>query len=145
MVDETGKIIGRLQLDNGMELVLYDCSRLMAGDRWLAELACRAYIPIDASCWQIAAAADPQLLPAIRGMLGENLVFSINKKRNFIAAEELEAVLKEMVQQVKSSILEYLKRPDFPRKLFQKQYRDARQKIMIQQAMAQAENSRQEE
>ena len=135
MADETGKIIGRQKLGNGMELILYDRSRLMAGDRWLVELVCKAYIPIDESYWEIAADEDPQRLYAIGEMLGEKLEFHINKKRNFVAAEDWETVLREMVQQVYDSILEYIKRPDFPRRLFAKQYQDARQKLLIQQAM----------
>ena len=138
MIGESGNIIGQQQLDNGMELVLYDRSRVLAGDRWLVELTCESCIPVAAGSWQIMAGEDPRLLPAIREMLGEKLVFASNKKRNFVAAEERETVLQEMVHQVRSSILGYLNRPDFPTKLFQKQYQEARQKILIKQAMNQA-------
>ena len=141
MVDETGKIIECQQLDNGMELILYDRSRIMAGDRWLVDLLCEAHIPIDDSYWRIVADEDPQYLPDIKEMLGGKLVFTTNKKRNFVDDEEREAGLQEMIAQVYGSILVYLNRPDFPLRLFKKQYRDSRQKVLIHQAMNRPEKS----
>lgn len=134
-VSETGEIIERQQLDNGMELILYDRSRMMAGDRWLVDIRWEASIPVDASYWEIMAHEEPRNHLAIREMLGDKLVFSSSKKRNFVDAEEKETRLQEMVQQVYDSILEYLNRPDFPQRLFKKQYRDVRQKVLLQQAM----------
>jgi hypothetical protein len=132
---ETGEIIERQQLDNGMELILYDCSRMIAGDRWLVDIRCEACIPVNASYWEIMAHEEPRNHLAIREVLGEKLVFSSSKKRNFVDAGEKETILQEMVQQVYDSILEYLNRPDFPKRLFKKQFRDARQKVLLQQAM----------
>jgi hypothetical protein len=134
-VKESGEIIERQQLDNGMEFILYDCSRMIAGDRWLVDIRCEACIPVDASYWEIMAHEEPLNHLAIREILGEKLVFSSSKKRNFVDGKEKETVLQEMVQQVYDSILEYLKRPDFPQRLFKKQYRDARQKVLLQQAL----------
>lgn len=119
-----------------MELVLYDRSRIMAGDRWLVELQCEAHIPIDNSFWELMAGEEPTLASGIRKVLGENLLFATNRKKNFVSAEEREAVLQEMVDQIFSSMLEYLRRPQFPLKLFKKQFHEARQKVLIQQAMS---------
>jgi hypothetical protein len=132
---ETGEIIERQQLENGMELILYDCSQMIAGDRWLVDIRCEACIPVDTSYWEIMAHEESRSHLAIREMLGEKLVFSSSKKRSFVDAGEKETILKEMVQQVYDSILKYLNRPDFPQRLFKKQYRDARQKVLLQQAM----------
>jgi hypothetical protein len=135
MTEETGKIIERQQLENGIELLLYDRSRVTAGDRWQVELICEAHIPIAESFWELVAEEEDQLLPDIRKMLGDQLVFVAIKQRNFIDAEERETVLQDMVQQVHSIMLVYLKKPQFPQKFFKKQYRDALQKLLIQQAM----------
>ena len=128
-----------------MELVLHELSQFMAGDRWLVELLCQAYIPIDETFWAIVSPEDVQLLPRIREMLGEKLVFASSKKRNFVDAEERQRVLQDMEQQVYDSILEYLDRPHFPLKLFKKQYKECRQKVLIQAAMNPAESSLAEE
>ena len=136
---EKERIIERQRLENGMELVLYDRSRIMVGDRWVVDLHCEAFIPINDSYWDAVAAEDPQHLAAIKGMLGGELVFSSHKKRNFVAAAEREKVFQEMVQQVYDGMLEYLKKPNFPQRLFKKKYDEVRRKILIRQAMNQTE------
>ena len=135
MTGDSGKIIDQQHLENGIELLLYDRSRVTAGDRWLVELKCEAHIPIDESYWEMVTEEEPRLLSDIRKILGDRLVFVATKQRNFVDANERETVLQEMVQQVHSSMLEYLKKPHFPQEFFKKQYRDARQKVLIQQAM----------
>lgn len=135
MTDDTGKIIDQRHLENGIELLLYDRSRVTAGDRWQVELKCEAHIQIDESYWDMVTEEEDRLLPDIRKILGDRVVFVATKQRNFVDANERETVLQEMVQQVHSSMLEYLKKPHFPQEFFKKQYRDARQKVLIQQAM----------
>lgn len=135
MTGDTGKIIDQQHLENGIELLLYDRSRVTAGDRWQVELKCEAYIQIDESYWDMVTEEEDRLLPDIRKILGDRVVFVATKQRNFVDANERETVLQEMVQQVHSSMLEYLKKPHFPQEFFKKQYRDARQKVLIQQAM----------
>lgn len=135
MTDNSEKIIEQQQLENGIELLLYDRSRLTAGDRWQVQLICEAHIPVDESCWEKVIEDDHGLLSDIRKMLGERLVFVTTRQRNFIDAKEYEKVLQEMVHQVHSSMLEYLVKPHFPREFFRKQYREARQKVLLRQAM----------
>lgn len=141
MTAETEKIIEQQQLENGIELLLYDRSRVTAGDRWLVELKCEAHIPIDERYWDMMVEEELRLLPDIRKVLGDRLVFVTTKQRHFVDATERETILQEMVQQVYNSMLEYLKKPHFPQEFFKKQYRDAKQKVLIQQAMDQAEKS----
>ncbi len=135
MTGDTGKIIDQQHLENGIELLLYDRSRVTAGDRWQVELKCEAHIQIEESYWDMVTEEEDRLLPDIRKILGDRVVFVATKQRNFVDANERETVLQEMVQQVHSSMLEYLKKPHFPQEFFKKQYRDARQKVLIQQAM----------
>jgi hypothetical protein len=135
MTGDTGKIIDQQHLENGIELLLYDRSRVTAGDRWQVELKCEAHIQIDESYWDMVTEEEDRLLPDIRKILGDRVVFVATKQRNFVDANERETILQEMVQQVHSSMLEYLKKAHFPREFFKKQYRDARQKVLIQQAM----------
>lgn len=135
MENEAEKIFERRQLPNGMELVLYDCSRVLAGDRWLVELRCESYIPIPENWWETVTAEDTIYLPAIRKMLGERLVFTTSRKRNFVPAAEKSAIFGQIVQQLYDAVLAYLNRPHFPLRLFQKEYRDCRQKVLLHEAM----------
>ncbi len=139
MTAETDRILAQQQLENGIELLLYDRSRITAGDRWQVQLLCEAHIPIDESYWEMVVEEEPQLLPDIRKILGgDRLVFATTKQRHFVDAEERETVLQEMVQQVYNSMLEYLKKPQFPQEFFKKQYRETLQKVLLQQSIARA-------
>lgn len=142
MAENTGKIIEQRKLENGMELLLYDLSRVMAGDRWLVELKCETRIPIDAGYWERIEKEEERLFENVRKLMGEHLVFATTKKRNFVDAGERDDALQEMVEQVYSSMLGYLQKPNFPEKLFRKQYHDARQKVLIQQAMQAGDSNR---
>jgi len=92
MESKTGEIIDRRRLENGMELILYDCSRSMIEDRWIIEILCKALIPLDKSYWATVADEDLRYRQAIREMLGEKLVFSSSQKRTFVDAEEKETI-----------------------------------------------------
>ena len=135
MSDQMRTVIERGKLENGMELVLYDSSRIIAGDRWLVELLCEAHIPIPESSWERTPGEDAELLPDIRKMLGGELVYSSSRKRNFVEEEKKDEILQELKRQLHDSAFEYLSRPQFPLRLFQKQYKDCRRKIMIRRAM----------
>jgi len=141
MTAENERIIEQQKLKNGIELFLYDRSRVTAGDRWQVQLICEAHIPIAESYWDMVLHEESQLLPDIRKILGDRLVFVTTKQRNFVDAEELESVLHEMVQQVHNSMLEYLKKPHFPQAYFKKQYRETLQEVLLQQAKDQAGES----
>lgn len=141
MTDDTGKIVEQQRLENGIELILYDRSRLTAGDRWQVQLICEAHIPVDESLWDMMAEEEPRLLPDIRKILGDRLDFVTTKQRNFVDAEECETILQVMVQQVHNSMLDYLKKPHFPQEYFKKQYRETRQKVLIRQAMDRKANN----
>ena len=135
MTDDTAKIIVQQQLDNGIKLSIYDRSRVMAGDRWQVELECRAYIPMDESYWDLVVQEDPELLHDIKKILDNQLEFVTTRQRNFVDAREYEMVLQEMVKQISDSILDYMKKPNFPQEFFKKQYREAHQKVLIQKAV----------
>ena len=100
MISESERDIERHQLDNGTEMVFYDHSRRMSADRWIVELQCVAYIPIDDSYWNIAEQEDPKILAGIRKKIGDRLTHTFSNKRLFVPEEEREELLQEMVHQV---------------------------------------------
>lgn len=135
MTAEPGNIVCRHKLGNGIELILLDRSRVTAGDRWLVELKCEAHIKTDEDFWALVDSEDQKLHEDIQKIMGDCLVFETTKQRNFIDADERETVLQEMVRQVYSSVLGYLKKPHFPQEFFKRQYRENRKKLLIKRAM----------
>jgi len=144
-MNEKEKILERQLLENGMELIIYDRSRLLAGDRWLVEILCEAHVPCKEDYWDSVPDKDREKITAVRSLLGEKLVFSSSEKRTFVDAEDKDTVCEEMVKRVYDSMLNYLNRPDFPLRLFQKQYQEARGKMMIREAMNRAQRTAEED
>ena len=97
MTDKSGKLIKQQRLENGIELFMYDQSRLMAGDRWQVELKCEAHIPIEKSFWDIVEHEDSQLASEISKILGDRMVFVTTRQRNFVDIKEQEPVFQEMM------------------------------------------------
>lgn len=133
---ETAIIIKHLKLENGMELLLHDCSRLMTKDRWLIVILCEAWIPIDEEYWDNVTLSDKKQNQEIREMLGDRLVFRSRNERIFVDEGQKEAVLQEMTQQMSDTIIGYINRPDFPARLFKKKVQEALRKLMVQEAMS---------
>lgn len=135
MRSESERVIERHHLDNGTEIVLYNHSRRMSADRWIVELQCVAYIPIDDSYWSMVEQEDLKILDGIRKKIGDRLTHTFSNKRLFVPEEEREELLREMVHQVYGGMMEYLKKPNFPAKLFKKLYHENRQRLLLQEAM----------
>ena len=135
MINDSERIIERHELENGTEIILFDHSRQMSVDRWIVELKCVAHIPIDEGFWNMAAGEDQRILEGIRKKIGDHLTHTFSNKRIFIPDEDREQILREMVHQVYNGMMEYLKKPNFPSKLFKKLYHENRQRLLLQEAM----------
>lgn len=133
------------KLANRMRLRLYDRSRRLAGDRWLVRLHGEARIGLQPDLFAGMEAEDPELLGAIRKQLGDELVFSLDKERNFVAEEEKQEVFTELLGQVNDNLLAYLANPAFPEKLFRRRCEELKARLLIERqqersAAAQAED-----
>jgi len=113
------KLLSRHSLDNGLTLNLWDYSRPVAGDRWYVALEARIAIPVNQDTM------PPELsreTAAVAAALGPELNFSQRDERNFIAAQEVPGLLKEMAARPLDLAARYFGRPDFPRKLIRQKY-----------------------
>ena len=82
------RLLDRHPLDNGLTLELWDHSRPLVGDRWFVCLAARIAIPVRAETLPAELKAHAaQVVEA----LGEEIIFSQEEARNFIAASEAPA------------------------------------------------------
>lgn len=120
----SGNLLSRQPLGNGLTLELWDRSRPVAGDRWLVACEARMAIPVEAGTL-------PPDLQAQAGeiarLLGKELIFSQKAERNFIAAGEVPATLKEMAQRFLDLAPGYFGHPDFPGNFIRKKYRELQQ------------------
>lgn len=133
------KLITQQRLPNGIVLSLYDHSHQVAGDRWMIKIECEAALPFCEEVLLEIQEDDVELMGAIRKKLGEALIFSVMKERNFVAEEEADAAKEELVGQVSENITEYLKKPSFPKKLFTRRYEECKKNCLLARQVNQNE------
>ncbi|MFZ5775644.1 MAG: hypothetical protein ACOY3Z_09200 [Thermodesulfobacteriota bacterium] len=130
-------ILAEQKLENGAFLLVEDRSRKIAGDRWLSKVSCRAIIPLAEACDSLPADLDdPALRAEVLARLGQEIVFSLDKERNFVDEKEHPEVLRKMVEDVFANMRAYLATPSFPEKLLRKRYEEARQACLIERQYA---------
>ncbi len=113
------RLLDRHLLSNGLTLELWDHSRPVAGDRWFVCLAARIAIPV-----------RPETLPPelqaqaerVIGALGGELIFSRQEERNFIAASEAPAVLKDMQERLLAQAPGYFGHAEFAARFIRKKF-----------------------
>ena len=117
------KLIKNIDLENGLELKLYDASRKLAGDRWLVSLIARMEIPISDS--SLKEDVSPLLnVDEVRKVLGEKLLFEQKREKIFIDERKKDEVLKEIQDFFLSCSLSYFSHSDFPKKYILKEFNE---------------------
>lgn len=115
----SGRLVYRQPLANGLTLELWDHSRPVAGDRWYTLLQTRIAIPVRAD------SLPPDLKPLadqIVAALGKEIIFSHKEERNFIAASEFPGLLKEMQDRILQLAPGYFGHRDFAARFIRKTY-----------------------
>ena len=112
----------RIDLSNGLTLELYDCSRVVAGDRWHVCLAARIAIPLG----DMPAPEDRKTWPGrdeLAGLLGDPVVFEQRLERNFIDSGDKNRLLQELCDSFSGSVTGYVSHPQFAARYVLKEYR----------------------
>ena len=117
------KLIKTIDLENGLELKLYDASRKLAGDRWLVSLIAKIEIPTNELL--LKKDGSPLLnIDEVRKVLGEKLLFEQKREKIFIDEKKKDKVMKEIQDSFLSSSLSYLSYSDFPKKYVLKKFNE---------------------
>ncbi len=124
------KLIKTLDLENGLQLKIYDASRNLVGDRCIVSLIARMEIPVT----EILERNDPQPtenVNEIRDVLGEYVLFEQKREKNFVDTTEREIVYKKMCDIFLGSSLNYLSKETFPKQLILKKYKEKIKKTSL--------------
>ncbi len=115
----SGRLIGRHPLPNGLTLEFWDYSRPVAGERWFVLLETRIAIPVkdDTLPPELKARAD-QVVEA----LGDEIIFSQKEERNFISPSELPLLLKDMQDRILELAPGYFGHKGFAARFIRKTY-----------------------
>ena len=116
------------QLANGVVVRFYDESRRVAGDRWQVTVRYDVVVSVSETFWSLVS-GEPELIEEIRAALGAEIVLTNVNERNFISAEEKEALVAEIVSRIRKNIFGYLADPEFPESYFKRRFKEAREEI----------------
>jgi hypothetical protein len=106
------ELIEKIDLPNGLALELYDCSRLVAGDRWFVKLLVRAPVKVTSEAFAHLPDGDA-IFNEFLETRGDVVFFDKKLERNFIDQTEKDRVLSHLVQKFKEDALAYMGHPCF--------------------------------
>lgn len=116
------------QLPNGVVVRFFDESRRVAGDRWQVKVRYDAVVSVSEKFWGLVG-EEPESIKEIRATLGAEIVLTKVNERNFISAEEKEALVTEIVSNARKNIFGYLSDPGFPERYFKRCFKEAQEEI----------------
>ena len=126
------QLLARHPLANDLTLEFWDHSRPLVGDRRFVCLVARIAVPVRTET------LPPSLqgqAAQVMGALGEEIVFSHEEARNFIAASEAPALLKDMQDRILALASGYFGHADFAGRLIRKKFAE-RQELEQWQRLA---------
>ena len=124
------KLIKTIDLENGLQLNLYDGSRKLAGDRWLVSLIVRMDVPVTEALKKNGREST-ESIDEIKGMLGDSVMFEKKREKIFIDKTEKETVFKELCDMFLNSSLNYLSKEIFPKQYILKTYKEEVKKSLL--------------
>lgn len=107
------RLLGEMELPNGLRLQFWDESRPIAGDRWYAGL--RAVLAVGIP-------PEPPFrefgegFRILREALGPMVYYQRLMERHFVARQEVPSVLQEMRENFLANSLSYLSHKEFPKR-----------------------------
>jgi hypothetical protein len=113
------RLIASHPLNNGLTLEFWDHSRPVAGDRRYVLLETRITIPVRADTLP---AELKTLADQVTGALGQEITFSQQEARNFIAASEAPETLKDMQDRILALAPGYFGHADFAARFIRRKY-----------------------
>ena len=121
------QLIKTIDLENSMQLNIFDGSRKLAGDRWLVTMIARIEIPVSEGFIQDGQQSK-ESVDAIIKVLGEKVLFEQKRERIFVDETEKETIFEEVCDMFLNSTLTYLSNKKFPQRYVLKKYREEAEK-----------------
>lgn len=123
------KLIRTVEINDGLELKIFDASRTVAGDRWQMCVIARIDIPVVYDPF-IYLGVDPEQFREFETSVKRWVQFEKKLVRNFIDGKSKRAVLELMIESFLNDSLAYLSHSDFSRKFVLKRFNEYMKKKM---------------
>lgn len=124
------KLIKTIDLENGLQLNLYDGSRKLVGDRWLVSLIVRMDIPVTEALKKDSRQLT-ESIGEITDVLGDSVLFEMKREKIFIDKTKKETAFKELCDMFLNSSLNYLSIKIFPKQYILKTYKEEVKKSLL--------------
>ncbi len=124
------KLIKTIDLENGLQLNLYDGSRKLVGDRWLVSLIVRMDIPVTEALKKDSRQLT-ESIGEIKDVLGDSVLFEKKREKIFIDKTKKETAFKELCDMFLNSSLNYLSKEIFPKQYILKTYKEELKKSLL--------------
>ncbi|BBO76760.1 hypothetical protein DSCW_41770 [Desulfosarcina widdelii] len=111
------------ELKNGLTMVFVDNSKKIAADRWYINIRVEIRIPVQKK-WFATGSVDDGEFKAILDTLGEEVIFSQKKERNFISEEAKDKIVKDICNRALQTGLTYCASDTFAARTILKAFRD---------------------
>ena len=117
------KLIKTIDLENGLQLNVYDASRKLVGDRWLVSLVVRMDVPVTEALKKNGR-QPTENVDEIKDVLGDSVLFEKKREKIFVGTVAKEKVFKELCDMFLNSSLKYLSKEIFPKQYILKTYKE---------------------
>jgi hypothetical protein len=135
MSKDTEKILASYNLDNGLQVTIFDKSRLVAGDRWYLKIICVTEGAYAAE--QCQEMLDGEQYQAFVEKYPECRVrFQYEKERNFVDDAIKDEVLQSLIDNIVESNLDYMAKVSFAENLLQKIIEEFIQEFNVKKELA---------
>jgi hypothetical protein len=124
------KLIKTLDLENGLQLNVYDASRKLVGDRWLVSLIVRMDVPVTEALKKNSR-QSMENIDEIKYILGDSVLFEKKREKIFVATSKKETAFKELCDMFLNSSLKYLSKEIFPKQYILKTYKEEVKKRLL--------------
>lgn len=116
-------LIKKIDLENGLQLELYDASKKVAGDRWLVKLIAKMDIPVKNYLKDMGSDMDAD---DVLRILGETICFEKPMERNFVDNNEKEILLNDFLDMFIDVSVPYFSTLNFPKQFIVKKYKETK-------------------
>ena len=106
------KLIEEIKLANGLNLKIFDSSRVIAADTVKVEVSFQIKIPLKESFF-----TDNQDYVQVKNIIGAKLAYEHKLERSFVTRENEDSVRDDLINTFKSNSLDCLASVNFPRKM----------------------------
>lgn len=120
---DAAKVVKQIKLDNNQTLVISDCSRKIAEDAYLVAMKANMEIKVEPELFKDEGVSAFKF-EDILATLGDRVVYEYRLERNFIMANEKEAVFTSLVDTFLENTGKYVAKKAFAPKLVLKEYKD---------------------